>query len=98
MSLHKTFTDCYFAEGFAGGYWATALNDENMNYYYLGWSTREVLKFAYMTCLLADLLHLLFQLHKEYSKTELFAVEIDKLKPHMDSGEADFMKLTQQLS
>lgn len=41
-SLHKTFTDCYFAEGFAGGDWATALNDEKMNYYYLGWSTREV--------------------------------------------------------
>ncbi len=59
LSLHKTFTDCYFAEGFAGGYWATALNDENMNYYYLGWTTREVLKFAYPTRLLADLLHLL---------------------------------------
>ncbi|KAF8961733.1 hypothetical protein BDZ97DRAFT_1827730 [Flammula alnicola] len=41
-SLHKTFTDCYLAPGFVGGYWSTALNDDKMNYYYLGWETREV--------------------------------------------------------
>lgn len=41
-SLHKTFTDCYHAPGFTGGYWGTATNDNKMNYYYLGWETREV--------------------------------------------------------
>lgn len=46
----------------------------------------------------AGLLITLSQLHKAYSQTALFAVEIDKLIPHMDSGAADFMQLTQQLS
>jgi len=41
-SLHKTFTDCYYASGFVGGYWATALNDDKRHYYYLGWETREL--------------------------------------------------------
>ncbi|PPQ98860.1 hypothetical protein CVT26_014336 [Gymnopilus dilepis] len=41
-SLHKTFTDCYQASGFAGGYWATALNDDRRHYYYLGWETRKL--------------------------------------------------------
>ncbi|KAJ7286013.1 hypothetical protein C8J57DRAFT_1286485 [Mycena rebaudengoi] len=40
-SLHKTFTDCYYAPGFTGGYWGTATNDDKMHYYYLGWETRE---------------------------------------------------------
>ncbi|PPQ90508.1 hypothetical protein CVT25_014191 [Psilocybe cyanescens] len=39
-SLHKTFTDCYEAEGFTGGSWGTATNDSRMNYYYLGWESR----------------------------------------------------------
>ena len=43
-SLHKTFTDCYYAPGFVGGHWATALNDDRRHYYYLGWETREVSK------------------------------------------------------
>ncbi|KAJ7043538.1 hypothetical protein C8F04DRAFT_1072440 [Mycena alexandri] len=40
-SLHKTYSDCYEAPGFTGGYWGTALNDKHMNWYYLGWETRE---------------------------------------------------------
>ncbi|KAJ6591650.1 hypothetical protein DFH09DRAFT_180505 [Mycena vulgaris] len=39
-ALHKTYSDCYEAPGFTGGYWGTALNDELMNWYYLGWETR----------------------------------------------------------
>ncbi|KAJ7890612.1 hypothetical protein B0H14DRAFT_2690084 [Mycena olivaceomarginata] len=39
-SLHKTYSDCYEAPGFTGGYWGTALNDKLMNWYYLGWETR----------------------------------------------------------
>ncbi|KAJ7155484.1 hypothetical protein C8R43DRAFT_1235050 [Mycena crocata] len=39
-SLHKTYSDCYEAPGFTGGYWGTALNDELMNWYYLGWESR----------------------------------------------------------
>ncbi|KAJ6607806.1 hypothetical protein B0H10DRAFT_1885477 [Mycena sp. CBHHK59/15] len=41
-SLNKTFTDCYFAEGFTGGHWSTATNDDRLNYYYLGWESREL--------------------------------------------------------
>jgi hypothetical protein len=40
--LNKTFTDCYYADGFTGGHWSTASNDDNMNYYYLGWENRDV--------------------------------------------------------
>ena len=28
-SMHKTFTDCYFAKGFTGGGWAYALNSND---------------------------------------------------------------------
>ena len=41
-SLNKTFTDCYYADGFTGGHWSTAINDDKMNYYYLGWESRDV--------------------------------------------------------
>ncbi|KAJ7180596.1 hypothetical protein C8R46DRAFT_1069945 [Mycena filopes] len=41
-SLHKTYSDCYEAPGFTGGYWGTALNDKFMNWYYLGWESREL--------------------------------------------------------
>ncbi|KAJ8516175.1 hypothetical protein ONZ45_g6514 [Pleurotus djamor] len=41
-SLHKTFTDCYYAKGFTGGYWGPTLNDPKMYYYYLGWETRQL--------------------------------------------------------
>ncbi|KIM35066.1 hypothetical protein M413DRAFT_32774 [Hebeloma cylindrosporum] len=77
-SLNKTFTDCYYADGFIGGHWSTASNDENMNYYYLGWQSRD--------------------LHTAFSKTELFALELGNLMPHMDGGGAYFMKMTQQLN
>ncbi|KAJ7623277.1 hypothetical protein FB45DRAFT_100933 [Roridomyces roridus] len=38
--LHKTYSDCYEAPGFTGGYWGTALNEPLKNWYYLGWETR----------------------------------------------------------
>ncbi|KAJ7599452.1 hypothetical protein C8J56DRAFT_916744 [Mycena floridula] len=77
-SLNKTFTDCYFADGFAGGNWGTATNDDRMNYYYLGWETRD---------------H-----HTAFSKTELCALELNNLMPHMDGGGTNFTKMTQQLN
>jgi hypothetical protein len=30
-SMHKTYTDCYFAEGFSGGNWAYAVNTNNID-------------------------------------------------------------------
>ncbi|KAJ7115887.1 hypothetical protein C8R44DRAFT_983833 [Mycena epipterygia] len=39
-ALHKTYSDCYEAPGFTGGYWGTAVNDALMNWYYLGWESR----------------------------------------------------------
>ncbi|KAJ6555566.1 hypothetical protein DFH09DRAFT_1262406 [Mycena vulgaris] len=77
-SLNKTFTDCYFADGFTGGHWSTATNDDRLNYYYLGWDDREV--------------------HAAFSKTELFAVEMNNLMPHMDGFGTHFMKMKQQLN
>lgn len=38
------------------------------------------------------------QHHAAYSKSELCALELGKLMPHMDDGWAHFMKMTQQLS
>jgi len=76
-SLHKTFTDCYYAPGFNGGYWSTATNDDRMNFYYLGWNSRED--------------------HDAFAKTELFAVELDKLMPHMDAGLTHYMEMIQEL-
>jgi len=75
-SLNKTFTDCYFADGFTGGHWAIASNDDRLNYYYLGWEDRDV--------------------HAAFSKTELFAVEMNKLMPHVDGFGTHFMKMKQQ--
>ncbi|KAJ7224337.1 hypothetical protein GGX14DRAFT_350577, partial [Mycena pura] len=40
QSLHKTYSDCYEAPGFTGGYWGTALNDKLVNWYYLGWESQ----------------------------------------------------------
>ncbi|KAH9978334.1 hypothetical protein BJV74DRAFT_860011 [Russula compacta] len=77
-SLNKTFTDCYYADGFTGGHWGAASNDDNMNYYYLGWESRA--------------------LHRAYSETELFALELNNLMPHTDKSGAYFMKMTQQLN
>jgi hypothetical protein len=76
-SLNKTFTDCYYADGFTGGHWSTASNDDNMNCYYLGWESRD--------------------LHRAFSETELFALELGNLMPHMDGGGAYFMEMTRQL-
>ncbi|KAE9387400.1 hypothetical protein BT96DRAFT_927634 [Gymnopus androsaceus JB14] len=40
-SLHKTFTDCYYAKGFTGGNWGIASNSDNrMCVYVLGWESR----------------------------------------------------------
>ncbi|KAH7877999.1 uncharacterized protein C8R40DRAFT_1168052 [Lentinula edodes] len=79
-SLHKTFTDCYYAAGFTGGNWGIAANsNDSVCLYVLGWKSR-----AY---------------HSEYSKSALFDVEIDKLKPHYAPGSMGlFSKLTQELS
>ncbi|KAJ7439755.1 hypothetical protein FB451DRAFT_1377795 [Mycena latifolia] len=78
QSLNKTFTDCYFADGFMGGHWSTGSNDDRLNYYYLGWKSREF--------------------HDEFAKTELFAEELDKLMPHIDSFGTNYIKMTQQLN
>ncbi|TCD63341.1 hypothetical protein EIP91_005660 [Steccherinum ochraceum] len=42
-SLHKTFTDCYYAlaDGFTGGNWGIAANNDRMHVYFLGFQSRE---------------------------------------------------------
>ncbi|KAJ3861891.1 hypothetical protein EV359DRAFT_46280 [Lentinula novae-zelandiae] len=41
-SLHKTFTDCYYAAGFTGGNWGIATNsNDSVCLYVLGWESRE---------------------------------------------------------
>ncbi|KAJ3722031.1 hypothetical protein DFJ43DRAFT_674244 [Lentinula guzmanii] len=79
-SLHKTFTDCYYARGFTGGNWGIATNsNDKVCIYVLGWESRA---------------H-----HAEYSKSALFDVEINKLKPHYGPGSmAMFSRLTRELS
>jgi hypothetical protein len=38
------------------------------------------------------------QLHEEYSETELFLEEINKLMPYMDEGSTHYMEMIQQLN
>jgi len=84
--MHKTFTDCYLADGFTGGEWAYAINtndaegideefildkkERRLAYYVLGWES--------------------LQKHHEYAETDLFAEEIDKLKPYFGKGTGAF--------
>ncbi|KAF7310456.1 Glycoside hydrolase family 5 protein [Mycena chlorophos] len=75
-SLEKTFTDCYFADGFGGGSWSVAQNDDRLYFYYLGWESRE--------------------LHGAFSKTELFAEELDKIMPHTDGAGFNFVHLVRE--
>ncbi|KAF5385722.1 hypothetical protein D9757_005491 [Collybiopsis confluens] len=77
-SLHKTFTDCYYASGFTGGNWGIASNsNDKVCLYALGWESRA---------------H-----HTEYARSALFAIEIDKLRPHYAPGSMGiFSKLTQE--
>jgi len=66
-----------------------------MNYYYLGWESREV---SSGRALISSIPYQLLQLHKAFSKTDLLALELNNLKPHVDGGGAYFMKMTQQLN
>ncbi|KAJ7720561.1 hypothetical protein DFH07DRAFT_946994 [Mycena maculata] len=84
-SLHKTYSDCYEAAGFTGGYWGPALASNNseserelqVNWYYLGWETRAA--------------------HDAYAGTPLFWLELNNLAPYMEGGEAEYYTFTQQL-
>ncbi|KAI0089387.1 hypothetical protein BDY19DRAFT_942174 [Irpex rosettiformis] len=76
-SLHKTFTDCYFADGFTGGNWGSAINNGRVCLYILGWKSRE---------------H-----HATFARSDLFALEIDRLTPHCGPGSGGwFTKLTKE--
>ncbi|KAF9077767.1 hypothetical protein BDP27DRAFT_1379493 [Rhodocollybia butyracea] len=79
-TLHKTFTDCYYAKGFTGGNWGIASNsNDRVCVYVLGWESRAA--------------------HSEYAKSDLFALEINKLLPHYAPGSKGiFSKLTQECS
>ncbi|KAK7437883.1 hypothetical protein VKT23_007696 [Stygiomarasmius scandens] len=39
-SLHRTFSDCYYAKGFKGGSWGIASNNDRACLYVLGWESR----------------------------------------------------------
>ncbi|THU98127.1 hypothetical protein K435DRAFT_795941 [Dendrothele bispora CBS 962.96] len=39
-SLHRTFSDCYYAKGFSGGSWGIASNNDRVCLYVLGWESR----------------------------------------------------------
>jgi hypothetical protein len=41
-SMHKTFTDCYFAPGFTGGGWAYALNSNDAGGEVISAATNDV--------------------------------------------------------
>jgi hypothetical protein len=38
------------------------------------------------------------QLHDEFAETDLFALELNKLWPHMDGGWTHYMKMTQEVN
>ncbi|KAF5369047.1 hypothetical protein D9758_003099 [Tetrapyrgos nigripes] len=76
-SLHRTFSDCYYAKGFTGGSWGIATNNDRVCLYLLGWESRA---------------H-----HREYSKSPIFALEIDNLAPNFAPGSVGlFSKLARE--
>ncbi|THU81969.1 hypothetical protein K435DRAFT_872782 [Dendrothele bispora CBS 962.96] len=40
ISLHRAFSDCYYAKGFAGGSWGIASNNDRVCLYVIGWESR----------------------------------------------------------
>ncbi|KIW02691.1 uncharacterized protein PV09_06128 [Verruconis gallopava] len=84
-SMHKTFTDCYLAEGFVNGGWGYVCTTNDAD----GTPLREE----------AEILeekdrHLAFYVlgwdslesHHAYSRTQLYDEEIDKLSPYFAQG------------
>lgn len=90
QSMHKTFTDCYLAPGggLTGGGWGYALNSND--------SDGEEVRVANGTGKMLDedkrmLAYYVLgwesiEMHHAYEHTELFNVEIDKLKPYFGPG------------
>ncbi|KAJ7252727.1 hypothetical protein B0H12DRAFT_1117561, partial [Mycena haematopus] len=95
-SLHKTYSDCYEAPGFTGGYWGTALNDKLMNWYYLGWGTRVAHDAYAETPLFWVEINNLMP-HMSGGGAGRGAGGINNLMPHMSGGWADYYTFVQQL-
>ncbi|KAJ9603264.1 hypothetical protein H2200_012042 [Cladophialophora chaetospira] len=93
-SMEKTFTDCYFAEGFKGGAWAYAVNTNDTDGTIVtdaeGMEGEveevELLKLEERRLACYYLGWESVELHHKYSQTALFAEEIDKLAPHFGPG------------
>ncbi|KAF2098888.1 hypothetical protein NA57DRAFT_56526 [Rhizodiscina lignyota] len=91
-SMHKTYVDCYLAEGFVGGGWGYALNSNDSNGEEISDAETE------QTALDEDKRMLAYyclgwdsvEAHHVFEKGEVFAVEIAKLKPHFGPGTGAF--------
>ncbi|KAF2667088.1 hypothetical protein BT63DRAFT_458051 [Microthyrium microscopicum] len=88
-SMEKTFTDCYFAEGFEGGGWGYAQNTNDADGEEMNTSDSTLPDDKRMLAYymigwksLAD--------HHAYAKTELYDEEIDKLMPYFGPGTGAF--------
>ncbi|KAI9170645.1 hypothetical protein HJFPF1_00115 [Paramyrothecium foliicola] len=89
QSMHKTFTDCYRQQGFAGGGWGYAVNtnlvEGESNVFPGCQGTRRVEEQMLAIYLLG---WESIELHESANKTAVFAEEMEKLGPwiHADSG------------
>ncbi|KAH8669457.1 hypothetical protein BGZ60DRAFT_527941 [Tricladium varicosporioides] len=85
-SMHKTFTDCYFAEGFTRGWWKYALNSNNLEQPLSDVTEEQEVgveeRRLGMYCLGWETI----EHHQAYARTALFDEEIDKLKPWFGPG------------
>ncbi|TQV96219.1 hypothetical protein IF1G_04802 [Cordyceps javanica] len=88
-SVHKSYTDCFEALGFVGGDWGFATNTTLVE----GERATPPLSAATVCLPQKDrLLSVLLvgwesiELHEDFTKTALFAEELGKLGPHVDSS------------
>jgi len=85
-SMHKTYTDCYFAEGFTGGNWEYAVNTNNTDELLKDPTEEQVIKEGERRLACYPLGWESIEHHHAYSRSALFDEEIDKLKGWFGPG------------
>ncbi|KAE9363533.1 hypothetical protein N431DRAFT_431749 [Stipitochalara longipes BDJ] len=83
-SMHKTYTDCYFAEGFSGGNWAYSMTTNNVDE--LLSEEQKVIPKEERRLAVYPLGWESKDHHTAYSRSPLFDEEINKLAPWFGPG------------
>lgn len=86
QSMHKTYTDCYFAEGFSGGNWAYAVNSNDVDEILSEAVDDKVIPEGEGRLAVYPLGWESVEHHSAYSGSPLFDEEIVKLAPWFGPG------------